>query len=60
MVIKLGVHSFLLTPTDQRYGPGAMWPPLLPERAKNNKRPSTDCHMQFEYHTANPQEGRIN
>lgn len=45
--------------TGSRCRPGAMWPPLLPERAQNHQRPSTDCHMQFEYHTANPQEGSI-
>jgi len=51
--------TFLPFPTDQRYGPGAMWPSLLPERAQNHKRPFTGCNMQFEYNTANPQEGRI-
>lgn len=52
-------HLVTLSFAGQRYGPGALRPPLLPERAKNYKRPSTNCHMQFEHHTANPQKGRI-
>ena len=36
---------WLLSPTDPRYGPGAMWPPLLPERAEEHQGPSTDCHL---------------
>ncbi|XP_034041498.1 ankyrin-3 isoform X35 [Thalassophryne amazonica] len=33
-----------------------MWASLLPKRTKKHQRSSTDCHMQFEYHTANPQK----
>lgn len=43
--------------SDQRCGSGALRTPLLSERTKNQQGRAADRHLQFEYHTADAQEG---
>lgn len=44
---------------DQRCGSGALRTPLLSERTKNHQGRSADRRLQFEYHAADAQEGKV-
>lgn len=44
---------------DQRCGPGALRTPLLSERTKKHQGCSADRRLQFEYHAADAQEGKV-